>query len=140
MDYDILVWGKSKSGAHQAQEGDIIDVLPVILLDKFGHETQRQWAPNNEETRLEIIIPVSNLTPIQAAAMKEPGLLMKRKYKISLDDIDKITPVNKSDIRDDKKFYQPLLASNIVTDITKANIVTDKTGEIVNLSSIELRL
>lgn len=139
MDYDILVWGKSKPGAHQAQEGDIIDVLPVILLDKLGGETQRQWAPNNKETMLCIIVPVSDLTPIQAAAMKESGILMKRKYKITLDDIDKITPINQSDVRDDKKFYQPILESNIVTDITKANIVKDKAGDVVDLGSIELR-
>ena len=94
MDWDILVWGKDKPGAHQAQEGDIIDVLPVILLDKYGNETQRQWAPNNKETQLCIIVPVSGLTPTQATAMKESGILMKRKYRIRLDDIDRITPIN----------------------------------------------
>ena len=129
MNWHILVWGKSKAGAQQAQEGDIIDVLPEC-----------QWADNNMETKLCIIVPAKNLTTEQARALCEPGILMKRKYKIELSDIGKITFINESDIKDDTKSYQPVLNSNIITDVTKANIVKDKTGDVVNIGNINLRI
>jgi len=128
MDWHILILGKSYPEAHRAKEGDIIDVMPI----------NTQHGEIHKKTLL--IIPVSGLTRVQAMALKEPGLFMKRKYKISLSDATKIDSISESDIRDNEKEYQPFLDKNIITDISKANIVTDKSNEIVNMSSIELRL
>lgn len=129
MDWHLLVWGKSKSKSHQAQEGDIIDVMPATT----------EWRPNNMETRLCIIIPITGLTRIQAMRLKESGIITKRKYKIALDDLEKVKTIDKSKIRDDKKYYQPLLDESKI-DLKNDKIVKDKMNDVVNVNSLEFMI
>ncbi len=129
-DWHLLIWGKDKAGMGQAKEGDIIDVMPATT----------EWAPNNMETKLCLIVPVSGLTRRQAMRLKEGGLISKRKYKVDFTDIGKVEPISVADIRNNKKYYQPLLEKGVKTDLNKVKFVKDKAGNVVNMGSIELRI
>lgn len=116
-DWHLLIWAKDKPGVGQAKAGDIIDIMPAST----------EWAPNNKETQLCIIVPVSGLTKEEATALKEPGDGIKRKYKVPLEEIEKITYLDLNKVENTEFSYQPLLTNKIKVDLKKNPITINKT-------------
>ena len=127
--WHILLWGRTIEGASHIVEGDIVDVVQA-----------QPWGKNCNDIRLCLIIPAYGLTMYQANRLRDPGIILKRKYKIDFESLDTVRKLDKSAIRDERRNYQPFLDEGILINLNKMKLVKDKTNEFVNMNSIHLRL
>ena len=128
-EWHVLLWCRNMVESHKIREGDIVDVIPA-----------KQWDMTENETRLCVILPVVGINKAQAKCLKNPGSFIKRQYRISFDDLNKYYNLSMSDIRDERKQYQPFLDQGIVINLVNSRFVTDKQNNVVEMSSIQLRI
>lgn len=125
--WHMLLWGRSMDSL-KIIEGDIVDVVPM-----------QEWRKDANETRLCLIVPCYGLSSLQATCLKDAGHIMKRKYHIPFESLNCVKWLNKSDIRNEKKYYQPFFSEGLLVNMEQMKLVQDRDNLLVDLNTIYLR-
>ncbi len=125
--WHMILWGRSMD-EFKLIEGDIINVVSM-----------QKWKKDASELRLCLIVPCYGLSSLQASCLKDKGNIMRRKYRIPFESLDCVRQLSKSDIRDEKKYYQPFLSEGLLVNMEQMKLVQDRDNQLVDLNTIYLR-